>query len=139
MSGINWGRVVTGGLLAGLIMNIGEAISGAVLGTQMQAILDAHGLTFAMTPSWMVLYLVLGFAFGIVAIWIYASIRPRYGAGPKAAIIAAIMTWVLGYAFALFGYLAIGLTTVSLAMVSAVWGLAEIAIGTLAGAWVYRE
>jgi hypothetical protein len=139
MSGINWGRVVAGGLLAGLIMNIGEAVSGAVLGTQMQTILEAHGLTFAMTPGWMVLYLALGFAFGLVAIWIYASIRPRYGAGPKAAIIAAVMVWILGYVLPLFGYLAIGLTTVSLAMVSAVWGLAEIVIGTVAGAWLYRE
>jgi len=139
MNGINWGRVVAGGLLAGLIMNVGEAISGAVLGPQMQVILDAHNLTFATTPGWMVLYLILGFAFGIVAVWIYASIRPRYGAGPKSAVIAAVMTWILGYVFALFGYLAIGLTTVSLLMVSAVWGLAEIVIGTLAGAWLYRE
>jgi hypothetical protein len=139
MNGINWGRVVTGGLLAGLIMNIGEAISGAVFGSQMEAILDAHGLTFAMTPGWMVLYLVLGFVFGIVAIWIYASIRPRYGAGAKTAIIAAVMTWILGYLLPMFGYLAIGLTTISLVMVSAVWGLAEIVIGTLAGAWLYRE
>jgi hypothetical protein len=139
MSRINWGRVVVGGLVAGLIMNVGEAISGAVFGPQMEAILDAHGLTFATTPLWMVSYMVLGFVFGIVAIWIYASIRPRYGAGPKAAIVAAIMAWILGYAFALVGYLAIGLTTVSLLMVSAVWGLAEIVIGTLAGAWLYRE
>lgn len=139
MGGINWGRVVTGGLLAGLIMNVGEAVSGAVIGTQMQAILEAHGLTVAMTPAWMVLYLVLGFVFGIVAVWIYASIRPRYGAGPRSAVIAAIMAWILGYLFPMFGYLAIGLTTVSLAMVSAVWGLAEIVVGTLVGAWLYRE
>jgi drug/metabolite transporter (DMT)-like permease len=139
MNGINWGRVVAGGLLAGLIMNIGEAISWAVFGPQMEAILDAHGLTFATTPGWMVLYLVLGFVFGIVAIWIYASIRPRYGAGPKSAIIAAVMTWILGYMLPMFGYLSLGLATVSLVMVSAVWGLAEIVIGTLAGAWLYRE
>lgn len=139
MSKINWGRVVTGGLLAGLIMNIGEAISGAVIGTQLQVILEAHGLTFAMTPGWMVLYLVLGFVFGIVAVWIYASIRPRYGAGPGSAVIAAIIAWILGYVFPIFGYLAIGLTTVALGLVSGVWGLAEIVIGTLAGAWLYRE
>lgn len=45
MSGINIGRVVLGGLLAGLVLNIGESILNVpILGAQMDAAMESLGL-----------------------------------------------------------------------------------------------
>ncbi|HSE60477.1 MAG TPA: hypothetical protein VLA99_17380 [Nitrospiraceae bacterium] len=30
------------------------------------------------------------------ALWLYAAIRPRFGAGPKTALYAGLGVWVLG-------------------------------------------
>ena len=34
-------------------------------------------------------------ALGIAAVWLYAAIRPRYGAGPRTAVIAGLAVWVM--------------------------------------------
>ena len=38
---------------------------------------------------------VLFYVFGVVAIWLYAAIRPRYGPGPKTAAIAGLVLWFI--------------------------------------------
>ena len=37
------------------------------------------------------------FLIGLFAGWLYAAIRPRYGAGPKTALCAGLFVWFLGY------------------------------------------
>ena len=46
------------------------------------------------------MFVVWGFLVGIFAVWLYAAIRPRYGAGPKAALCAGAAVWGLGYLLA---------------------------------------
>jgi hypothetical protein len=90
---INFGRVLLGGLVAGLILNIGEfLLNDMVLGTQMKAFFLAHKFD---EPGGIFLPVALGMTFvlGIVIVWLYALIRPRLGAGPKTAIIAALIAW----------------------------------------------
>ena len=43
------------------------------------------------------MFTVWGFLVGILAIWLYAAIRPRYGAGSKTALYAGAAVWGLGY------------------------------------------
>src|SRR5207249_3963498 len=43
------------------------------------------------------MFLAWGFLVGIFAVWLYAAIRPRYGAGPKTALCAGAAVWGLGY------------------------------------------
>ena len=49
----------------------------------------------AFTPGQMVWFDVLGIVTGVVAVRIYAAIRPRYGAGVKTAIYAGIAVWIV--------------------------------------------
>ncbi len=46
-------------------------------------------------PSPAVAFAMLGLyiAMGVVAIWLYATMRPMYGAGPKAAALAGLIVW----------------------------------------------
>lgn len=139
MGKINWTRVLTGGLLAGLVINIVEAISGMIYMDEMKSALAAHQLSMSESALMMVFWVIYGFVLGILAIWLYASIRPRYGAGPKTAVIAGLAFWVLGYFLPMIGWSSIGLFTAWMIIYWMISGLIEIVVATLLGAWIYKE
>jgi hypothetical protein len=139
MNKINVGRVILGGLVAGLILNIGEFVLNAVvMKKQMEAFNAAHNF-HDPGPNFIAIAVVLTFLLGIVIILGYASIRPRFGPGVKTAIIAALFAW-----FALYFYMGIffavlfGVSTTDV-LITMVWGLVEYVIATIAGASLYKE
>ncbi len=90
MSQINLGRVVIGGLLAGLIINVGEFIlNGLLLEEQMNAAMAALNKP-PINPNMIMWFVLFGFGLGCMLVWTYAAIRPRFGAGVKTAICASI-------------------------------------------------
>ena len=64
-------------------------------------------------------------ALGIAAVWLYAAIRPRYGAGPRTAVIAGLAVWVMAdlWSGIYLGMGFMGLITPRLAFVPIAWGL----------------
>jgi drug/metabolite transporter (DMT)-like permease len=87
-----------------------------------------------------VLMVVLGFLMGIVLIWLYAAIRPRYGAGPGTAALAGLAAGLL---MGVFPDIAWGLTLrlipARVWAADAVISLVAVVIATVLGAWVYKE
>ena len=139
MSRINVVRVILGGLLAGLVVNVSETILNVVVvASSMEAALHERNLPpLGIQP--IIGFVVLAFLLGIATVWLYAAIRPRFGAGPGTAVIAGVAVWFFAYLYSgvgttLMSFLPAGLMTLTLA-----WGLVEIVLGALAGAWVYRE
>lgn len=136
---INLGRVLLGGLVAGLLMNIGEyLLNDKVLGPQMKEYFAQHNFP---TPGGQAIAIavVMVFILGIVMILGYAAIRPRFGPGPKTAIIAGLFAWFGVYLFnnvlaAAFGFVPTNILALLLG-----WGLVEYLIGALVGAWLYKE
>jgi len=99
MSGINFGRVIGGGLLAGLIINISEFIlNGVLLAQQMEAAMRSLNRP-PVDNQMIVWFVVLGFALGIVTVWLYAAIRPRLGPGVRTAVCTALTVWFLAYVY----------------------------------------
>ena len=84
-------------------------------------------------------FVVFAFLLGIGIVWLYAAIRPRFGAGVKTAIIAGVLAWLFAYAYPNFGMVFMGFFPIGLTTFTTVWGLAEVLIGAIAGAWVYTE
>jgi hypothetical protein len=82
---------------------------------------------------------VTGFVLGITAVWIYAAIRPRFGAGPKTAVYAALATWSIGYFVADATPALMGMFPLPITGMLLVVGLFEIVIATMAGAYFYKE
>jgi len=139
MGKINLARVIIGGLLAGLIINIGEFILNDVILKQRWA--DAaklHNLA-SMGTKEMVYFVVLSFAIGLVMIWVYAAIRPRFGAGPKTAICAGLIVWALAYLLPSAGEVVMQMLPRRLLFYGTLWGLFELPIAGLVGAWLYKE
>lgn len=139
MNNINFGRVILGGLVAGLILNIGEFLLNEVIFVkQMEEIFQKINVP---RPGGAFIATAIGITFllGIMIVWLYAMIRPRYGPGPKTAICAALVIWFCVYFYCgiLYGVM-LGLPTTLLG-VGMVWGLVEYTLAGLAGAWLYRE
>ena len=138
MGKINVGRVVLGGLLAGLVLNIGEyLLNGKVLAAQMKTFMTQHN--FTEPANFIPIAVALTFVLGVVIVLGYACIRPRLGPGVKTAIIAGLFAW-----FGIYFYCGIidgvlfGMPMNTMIMVM-VWGLVEYAVAAVAGAWLYTE
>ena len=138
MRKINWTWVILGGLVAGVIINIFEyVLNGFILAKDMEAAIRALGKQ--MGEGALLMFTVWGFLVGVFAVWLYAAIRPRYGAGPKTAACAGAAVWGLGYLLASVTPFALHLFPRHLMAIGLAVGLVEVVVGTLAGAWLYRE
>ncbi|HZS09562.1 MAG TPA: hypothetical protein VFD58_32340 [Blastocatellia bacterium] len=139
MEKINWSRIILGGLLAGLIMNVGEFVLNVVLFAKE---LEEATRKLNLPPpggDFIAKAVVLVFITGIVAVLVYAAIRPRFGAGPKTAVIAGVIVWLLAYVYQGLLSAAMGMFPLSLTLIGLAWGLVEVTLATLAGAWLYKE
>lgn len=139
MKGVRTGHVVLGGLAAGLVINISEAILNVVvMGDQMTAAMARLNLPPVGSTA-IVSFVVLGFALGIAMTWLYAGIRSRYGPGVATALRAAVAVYFLAYFYPTVGSAVMGFFPVRLVVVGLIWGFAELLIAGVAGAWVYTE
>lgn len=138
MGKINFGRVVLGGLLAGLILNIGEYLLNAkVLEAQMKSFMTQHN--FTEPANFIAIAVVMTFVLGIVIVLGYACIRPCLGPGVKTAIIAGLFAWFGVYVYCgIINGVLFGIPMNTMIMVT-VWGLVEYAVAAVAGAWLYKE
>jgi hypothetical protein len=140
MGKINVSRWIVGGIVAGLVADIlGFIVDGVILAPQWADGMKSLGHS-GFSPNQWIGFNVLGLISGIVAIWIYAGIRPRFGAGPMTAIYAGLAVWALGVlvpnlSFMVFG----GLFGKHLALYTTLGGLVEYVAGTVAGAALYKE
>lgn len=138
MNKINVGRVLLGGLVAGAILSVGEwVLNEKVLGAQMKEFMSTH--KFSQPANFVPIAVALTVVLGIVIVLGYAAIRPRFGAGPKTAIIAALFAWFGVYLYSgVINGLLFGIPMNTMLLVLA-WGLVEYIIGALVGAWLYKE
>jgi hypothetical protein len=138
MNKVNWGRVLLGGIVAGIIMDAIEYVLHTyVIAEQEGVAMKALGVQ--LMNGAIPIFLGLGIVTGIVTIWLYAAARPRYGAGAKTAVMIAIAVWIIGYAIPDFGIAGQGLFSMRLMCMEAALGLVEAIIATLAGAALYEE
>ena len=139
MQKMNWNRVILGGLLAGLVINICEfLVDGLLLGDQWTASMTRLGKP-PMGAGANAAFLLGGFLVGLYALWLYATLRPRLGPGPRTAAITGIAVWILGSLFASIGPVAMHLFPYHLMGIGLVLALIEIVAGTVIGAALYKE
>jgi len=139
MAGINTRGVIVGGLAAGLVINISESILNVpVLGAELEAAMAARNLP-PVSGAAVAVFLVLGFVLGILLVWLYAAMRPRFGAGPGTATIAAVVVWFLAYFWSTIGMGVTGMFPARLLVIGVVWGLVELLIAGLVGGRLYSE
>jgi hypothetical protein len=139
MGKINVQRVIMGGLVAGLVLNVFDFVFYGIVfkadfDTAMRA-LNKPPISNSMI-GW---FVALDFLFGIFLIWLYAAIRPRFGPGPKTAAIAGMAYWVLFGLLHALSEAPMGLFAQNLYVIVAVEVLVSAVLAALAGAKVYTE
>ena len=138
---INTGKVVTGGLLAGLIMNVLDFTwNYTVLAADMKAMVDHLRLDPAVLTdlSSAIPWIVVDFVIGLVIVWNYAAMRPRLGPGPRTAIFAGLVPFVSVTAV-LCGFASMGVFTEAMIVKSSAFALINVVVASVAGAWAYKE
>ena len=140
MGKINVGRVIIAGLVAGIVADIlGYLVDGVLLAHQwadgMKA-LGRGGFTF----NQVIWFNLLGLIGGIVLIWMYAAIRPRFGAGVKTAVWAGLAFWLIGVLIPNVSFMCVSsLFPHRLTALTTLGGVVEIVVGAIAGAALYKE
>jgi hypothetical protein len=143
MGKINWARVFLGGLLAGVIVNIFEFVTnGLFLAAEWAAMMKALGRTGFPGPSAVLIFLIWGFLSGIGVIWLYATVRPRFGPGVKTAVLTGFAFWFLTTVLRTIDDAGVGypfLYPPRLLIILVVVCLLQFVAASVAGAWIYRE
>jgi hypothetical protein len=138
MGKINLSRVILGGVLAGVIVNISEfLLHDVILKAQHEETMKALGKTMPTGGSVMAVWILWGFAWGIAAVWLYAAIRPRFGAGAGTAARAGVTAWFFCCLLSMISMCNMGLLPFS--GLDLGWTLVQDIVATVAGAWLYKE
>lgn len=139
MGRINGRRVLLGGLLAGLVSNVsGITLAHFVLREDLMALMRAAGIS-SFPAHVGVQHITTRLAIGIAVVWLYAAIRPRFGPGPKTAVYAGLIGWFFAQPISALALSTWGIIPTRVLVVATLWGLFEMTLVALAGAWVYKE
>ncbi len=142
MAAINTGKVVTAGLAAGVVLNVIDLVVNTfILGNRMKAELDAVNpqLWNAMNdPRNIAWFVALDFLLGILIVWLYAAIRPRFGPGPATAVRAGVFAWIVASLMWLYFYF-MGLTSLTSYAMGGVLALVNFMAAAWVGGRLYAE
>jgi len=139
MKGINVVRWLLGGIVAGIVVWILEGLASMLYMEDMETAMQAHNLAVEMSAAAMILTLVVSLLSGLVLVFFYAAARPRFGPGPKTAVIVAVAFWIGGMLVSLLGYQMMGLFPAGMLFLWGIIGLVEMIIASLVGGWIYKE
>ncbi len=134
---MNINRIILGGVLAGIVYFFGDGLlHGILLKQQWAAILGPQTQQDLHSPAYFFPYDLLK---GLAVAWIYAGIRPRFGAGPKTAVLAGLAGWLLAIPVPLLGLLPMNFFSSHFVMLWSIYGVVPMVVGALVGGWIYRE
>jgi len=145
MSKINYGRVFLGGLMALLILIVAEVVIEYVIlanipgiGSEKERFLEAFGQARVGGAVHDIVNVVSAYLTCCLFVWVYAAVRPRFGPGPKTAVVVGA-AFVVYWTLLLVWLVNAGLFPFKLSAVSFFTNLVELPLAVLAGAWIYRE
>ena len=139
MGKINWKGVILGGLVAGVLLNVVDwLVYGMWLAKDMAAAMQALGKSGSM-DNLIPLFVTLDFVYGIGVLWVYAAIRPRFGASAQTALIAGFAVWFFIALLHGVGEAPMGLLPQRLYVLGAVVALVQYPVAAALGAYFYKE
>ena len=139
MGKINLQKVVIGGLVAGVVLNVVDfVLYGVILKDQMAAAMTALGKT-PMTNAQLPWFIALDFVTGGFLVWMYAAMRPRFGAGPATAVKAGLAYWFVGGLMATLYMWPMALMPQSVQITGLVGSLIAAPLACVVGAKFYTE
>jgi hypothetical protein len=131
-------RFLAAGAVAGLAINIFDGtLYTVILRADAAAAMERLGIQ-EPGPVGMVLYVLLAFMIGFVAIWFYTGMRARLGAGTGTALRTGVAVWAIAYFAPFLDLMLEGIYTTRMFVLAAGFTLITLPLATMAGARVYR-
>jgi hypothetical protein len=143
MSRVNWARLLAGGIVATLIC---FATDGVMHERLLHA--DWERLYEALTPrppqreghaAALISFFDYELGRGLGAVFIYVMMRARYGAGPKIAVWAGLVVWLICSVSGPAQFIPLGFYSHALWWKVGAIHLLTTLVASLAGAAIYRE
>ena len=140
MSKINMGKVIVGGIVAGIVLNVIDyLVNGYFLAERWtEAAKKLNTGVDAWGASAIASYVVGDFILAILIVWLYAAMRPRFGAGAGTALRSSLVVWVTA---ALFNVLLVvlGVYPLHLVLMSLTGTLVGMIAAGYVGGMMYKE
>ena len=96
---MNTPKVLVGGIAAGIVLNVIDWITYTkVLVDRVTAEAEAFkpGMSASMMSGYAItVYVITDLILGLLLVWTYAAIRPRFGPGPRTAMNVALLFWIV--------------------------------------------
>ena len=139
---INTGKVLIGGLAAGVVLFLLDfLVNGFLLVEQNEAALTALNpalLENLEGAAIMAFFVAFDLALGIIMVWTYAATRPRFGPGPRTALMAGALVWLI-ITLMYMGQTVMGLWDWGYFITGSVIYLIVFLIAAYVGAMIYKE
>lgn len=142
MEKINVHKLLVGGLIAGVVLSVIDvAMYGGILKAPMAEAWKVVGrptMTDTQRDLEVPLSILLDFVVGVLLVWVYAAILPRFGAGLGTALKAGLAGWflasVLSGALSVQGVMPLGVMIITILVL-----LVEYPIAVVIGAKFYSQ
>lgn len=141
MTRINVGKVILGGLVAGIVMNIIDFATGyLILMNDMKATMERLHLNAASmdTMAGWIPWILVDMLSGLILVFAYAAMRPRFGPGVRTALVSSF-TLYLAVTVVLYGFMSMGIFTPDVYVKSSLCALVSVLVSGVAGAALYTE
>ena len=139
MARINIGRLLLGGLAAGVVANALDYVIGAYLmAAENEAMIQRLNLSREVVNAAVPTWVIVDFVWGILLVFAYAAMRPRFGPGPGTAAVSAGTLW-LSVCAIFAGLTAMGIYTEAAFIKNSALSLVSTMAASMVGAYLYQE
>ncbi len=136
------GRLIAAGLLAGLVLNIGEGLlHGVIFADASAEAMRTLAREMIASSSGMAQLILVTFAQGFLGVLIYAAVQLKWGTGLGTAIRVGLVLWLFSAVYSAI-YLTAGFTGLipdALAWGPVAWEVVLYPLAIVAGSLVYKE
>ena len=140
MGKMNVGRIVLGGVVAGVLLFVLDGVvHGVLLKGAWTDVMAALGRKPGETSSGFATFAVYDLGKGLLTALVYAAIRPRFGAGPATAGGAGLLTWLLAIPLPLVGLLPMEFFSSGFVALWSLYTLIPMVIAGVVSGALYRE
>jgi hypothetical protein len=138
---INLRKVLIGGVIAGAVISVGDVLLyGSVVKAPMAVAMQRlPPMSSAWRTAEVPWFIFLDIVAGIFLLWVYAAIRPRFGAGMRTALIAGFAGWFFAGLLCNLIQLPNGIMPLGLTIIIIAFVLIEYVLAVAIGARFYTE
>jgi len=138
---MNLRKVLIGGLIAGAVISGGDVVLyGSIVKAPMAVAMQRlPPMTSAWRAAEVPWFIFLDIVAGIFLLWLYAAIRPRFGAGVRTAVIAGFAGWFFAGLLCNLIQLPNGIMPLGLTIIIIAFVLVEYVLAAAIGAKLYTE